>query len=93
MEIECDNQSSTMLSEYPVELHTTCDNRYILSGVIAYEGNNDVASVGHYIAYIKIGKKWFYYDDNSRKGKSGVADEQTLIKGHICIYTLSQNNV
>ncbi|EFN61482.1 hypothetical protein EAG_00622, partial [Camponotus floridanus] len=66
METECGGQKLTMLSDYPIELHVTC-NRYILSGVIAYEGTNDVKSVGHYIAYIKIGQKWLYYDDNSRK--------------------------
>ncbi|CAL1672755.1 unnamed protein product [Lasius platythorax] len=92
METEYGDQRSTMLSEYPVELCVTCDNRYILSGVIAYEGSNDVASVGHYIAYTKTGRKWLYYDDNSRKGKSGVVDEQTLVKGHVCIYTLSRNH-
>jgi len=88
METECGDQRLTMLSEYPVELRVTCDNRYMLSGIIAYEGSSDVTSVGHYIAYIKMGRKWLYYDDNSRKGKSGVVNEQTLINGHICIYTL-----
>lgn len=89
METDYGDQRSTMLSEYPVELRVTCDNSYILSGIIAYYGNNAVASVGHYIAYIKTGRKWFYYDDNSRKGKSGVVDEQTSVKGQVCIYTLS----
>jgi len=42
-------------------------NCYILF-IIAQERNNDVTSVGHYIPYIKTGRKWLYYDDNSRKG-------------------------
>lgn len=92
IETECGDQRLVMLSEYPVELHVTKDNKYTLSGIIAYKGNNDVASVGHYIAYVKTGRKWIYYDDNSRKGKSGVIDERTLVKGHICIYILSQND-
>jgi len=56
IETECGDQRSIMLSDYPVNLRTS-DNRYILSGIIAYEGSNDVASVGHYIACIKTGKK------------------------------------
>lgn len=43
MDINNDNETSTMLSKFPIELHVTCDNRYILSGIIAYEGSNNVA--------------------------------------------------
>lgn len=91
IEIDCGEQRLIKLIDFPLELHITCNNKYILSGIIAYEGNDDVKSVGHYIAYIKTGKKWFYYDDATSKGRSGVVDEQTSINAHLCIYITSSN--
>jgi len=99
IETQCHDkkQLTTMLSEFPTEIHVTCDNKYTLSGIIAYEGDDDdnddilvhVKSVGHFIAYIKTGRKWLYYDDNWRKGKSGIVKEETSIKHRLCIYTIS----
>jgi len=73
IETERSDQKLTVLFVYPVELCVTC-NRYILF-IIAYQENNDITSVGHYIAYIKTGRKWLYYDNNLHKGKSGIVDE------------------
>jgi len=79
-----------VLSEYPVELCVTC-NRYILF-IIAYEGYNNVTFVSHYIAYIKTGRKWFYYDNNLRKGKLGIVDKKLCSKVTYVFIPLQNDN-
>ncbi|EFN61779.1 hypothetical protein EAG_08141, partial [Camponotus floridanus] len=55
------------LRDFPDRLIMPDNAGYQLAGIVVYEGIYNANSVGHYIAYIKIGSIWLLFDDMKAK--------------------------
>jgi len=46
----------------------------------------DTNTVGHYVAYAKLGTIWLLFDDMKIKTKPLIINGEAEVQAHLCIY-------
>lgn len=78
-----DRIESIRLSEIPEELHI-CSTRFRLYACIEYIGDDNIDSLGHYVAHMRRANRWEKFDD--KKNKVDRSDLYSDLKAEILFY-------
>lgn len=60
---------------------------YKMAGFVAYYGDYENTSIGHYTAFVKVGCQWIKYDDTSTNKSPERVDESTTVDPQLLFYT------